>query len=681
VSSVPLSRFAKSGQRSAAFALGAVLALVSLEGGLRLGARVFLATQQQSRHQETSKLGHDVVRVVCIGESTTALGGADSFPSQLETALDRIGGRHRFEVINQAIPGIDSGVMADRLSMRIDALHPDVVVSMLGANDGADATIPRGAMSVAGQGMSAPSIWESSKVWKLVRQLQLDFRRRQEALPRSPQKDLVVPPGGARRLPSAPPTTQPDEDGSIAPFQIALAVPELSTNIHVKCEPLSRLMTELLGSPSTRPTGTPHPVEPHDTCEAVELLLDAAEAGKTVELVRGEGRAGGPARAESPDFPIETFTLAGDLIMVAHAFRHFGREAAFFDLWNESLSRRDISSRYCLDLGDLLERKGGGWLARGLFERSVSLAASTAEEAEGHRFLARELLAEGLVENALHEALMAVDQAPGDFEAILVLATCYRSLGRNVEAATTLEAASSLASGDTQAQLELVTLQEALGRCEDADFHAQVEASGKAPSGPAESEIGWRLAMCDAAMGRDASAENRFRQAWDSSGSPWSFRLLLEFFDSRSRHDEARDLLAGLGDPKSLRPCFLDRAIDFYDRHDNSALAALYQEKGSYLSAPTRANYLRINTLLTSRGIPLVAVQYPLRSASALQRAVPKGVPVVDNDAPFEKAVLDEGYDAIFWDACYGDFGHATRRGNELLARNVAPVVLGVLGM
>jgi hypothetical protein len=47
-------------------------------------------------------------------------------------------------------------------------------------------------------------------------------------------------------------------------------------------------------------------------------------------------------------------------------------------------------------------------------------------------------------------------------------------------------------------------------------------------------------------------------------------------------------------------------------------------------------------------------------------------VVVVDNERIFRDALSERPYAEIFWDNCYGDFGHGTRLGNRMLAENVA---------
>jgi hypothetical protein len=47
----------------------------------------------------------------------------------------------------------------------------------------------------------------------------------------------------------------------------------------------------------------------------------------------------------------------------------------------------------------------------------------------------------------------------------------------------------------------------------------------------------------------------------------------------------------------------------------------------------------------------------------------------IDNETVFREAVSRDGYDAVFVDRFAGDFGHGTRRGNELIARNLLETV------
>jgi len=48
----------------------------------------------------------------------------------------------------------------------------------------------------------------------------------------------------------------------------------------------------------------------------------------------------------------------------------------------------------------------------------------------------------------------------------------------------------------------------------------------------------------------------------------------------------------------------------------------------------------------------------------------------VDNEQVFKEAVKKAGYKEYFKDMFAGDFGHCTQKGNELLAQNIADVIL-----
>jgi hypothetical protein len=78
------------------------------------------------------------------------------------------------------------------------------------------------------------------------------------------------------------------------------------------------------------------------------------------------------------------------------------------------------------------------------------------------------------------------------------------------------------------------------------------------------------------------------------------------------------------------------------------------------------------------KGIKLVCAQYPRRSVRPLKEIlVPtEGVIFVDNQKVFADAIGSSSYDDLFVDRFAGDFGHCTPKGNELLAKNVAEVLL-----
>ncbi|MFA5091000.1 MAG: hypothetical protein WC510_08305 [Candidatus Omnitrophota bacterium] len=97
-----------------------------------------------------------------------------------------------------------------------------------------------------------------------------------------------------------------------------------------------------------------------------------------------------------------------------------------------------------------------------------------------------------------------------------------------------------------------------------------------------------------------------------------------------------------------------------------------------YINAVTRDNYVKIRKTLQQRGIKLVMVQYAMRKLEYLKKMVDSSSDIifVDNERLFKDAVMKSGFREYFADMWAGDFGHCTRKGNRLLAENIANTVL-----
>jgi lysophospholipase L1-like esterase len=150
--------------RAALVGFGILVALAVLEGLLRLGGFLYQPGAAIDRNAAASRDG--TYRVLCLGESTTAgiASGDDAYPTQLERILnERAAGRARFEVINQGKPGTTTDVILTRLPELIEKFEPDIVVAMMGVNDG---HLIDPAFQVGG----------SLRVWKLLKTLYHSYR-------------------------------------------------------------------------------------------------------------------------------------------------------------------------------------------------------------------------------------------------------------------------------------------------------------------------------------------------------------------------------------------------------------------------------------------------------------------------------------------------------------------------
>ncbi|MFA5402746.1 MAG: tetratricopeptide repeat protein [Candidatus Omnitrophota bacterium] len=126
------------------------------------------------------------------------------------------------------------------------------------------------------------------------------------------------------------------------------------------------------------------------------------------------------------------------------------------------------------------------------------------------------------------------------------------------------------------------------------------------------------------------------------------------------------------------------RALEtLYKEMNEKELAEEYSKKASKLalneySPLAVVNYRKLKKILDKRGVKLICMQYPMRNIESLKRIFieQKGIIFIDNERIFKKAIARRGYRDYFIDMFAGDFGHCTVRGNELLAENIADVII-----
>jgi Tfp pilus assembly protein PilF len=121
----------------------------------------------------------------------------------------------------------------------------------------------------------------------------------------------------------------------------------------------------------------------------------------------------------------------------------------------------------------------------------------------------------------------------------------------------------------------------------------------------------------------------------------------------------------------------------FYEKIRKPELANKYAQKAKELrfwslNSVTVSNYLKLKEILDRKGIKLICVQYPMRNLGPLKKIFEndKDVIFVDNERVFKEALKQGSYKEYFKDMFAGDFGHCTQKGNELLAQNIADVIL-----
>lgn len=114
---------------------GVFVSFILVESVLHIGEKIYLWHHHALAQKKIEQ--YDTLRILCLGESTTG-GFRHSYPSQLQTILDREYPARSFVVINAGIPSTDSLRIAETLDEYITTYEPDIVLTMIGINDDPD---------------------------------------------------------------------------------------------------------------------------------------------------------------------------------------------------------------------------------------------------------------------------------------------------------------------------------------------------------------------------------------------------------------------------------------------------------------------------------------------------------------------------------------------------------------
>ncbi|MFA5115123.1 MAG: tetratricopeptide repeat protein [Candidatus Omnitrophota bacterium] len=183
-----------------------------------------------------------------------------------------------------------------------------------------------------------------------------------------------------------------------------------------------------------------------------------------------------------------------------------------------------------------------------------------------------------------------------------------------------------------------------------------------------------RYKEAEAVLNRAIEADPFYRVSYSElmtcyrcQGERDKFKTVLSKLESVGNKNDA---LYGMEATISLEMGDYARAGRYYKKAD--------ELRERYYNEITRHNYNKLKEIVLERGIKLVCVQHATRSAGPLKKLLGygEGVIFVDNENVFKEALKREGYDYYFEDNFAGDFGHCTRKGNKLLAENVASVIV-----
>ncbi|MDD5355754.1 MAG: tetratricopeptide repeat protein [Candidatus Omnitrophica bacterium] len=270
-----------------------------------------------------------------------------------------------------------------------------------------------------------------------------------------------------------------------------------------------------------------------------------------------------------------------------------------------------------------------------------------AESRESHFRLAENYMFAGEYIQAEEEVKKAIEQDPQDYNAYLKLAHFYRMSSRMVLAEEMYKKIIELNPRDGQAYCELANLYRQQGQYAQAEDMYKKAIEKNPQNSKAYTELGQIFIF----LRKYTQAEMALKKAIELNPADY--------------------LAYG-----SLMVMYKEKAKDGISRQDGG-------EKNKPIPAfryrsDAQADYLKLKRILDSRKIKLVSMQYPMRSVQPLKDLLCQedSIIFVDNEKIFKDAVAKYGYRAYFTDMFGGDFGHCTDKGNGLLAKNIAGVIL-----
>lgn len=157
-------------KHAALIVFGLVLGLGCLEIALRTSGWIFLQMPKTAERPLLKQATE--YRILCLGESTTAdlrFLGQESYPAQLQRILNERSHGVGFTVINRGVPATTTDTIVEQLPENLERYHPDIVVTMMGINDGE----------------SIDPVFQISgrlRVWKLAKMLYYTYRNPQAAV-------------------------------------------------------------------------------------------------------------------------------------------------------------------------------------------------------------------------------------------------------------------------------------------------------------------------------------------------------------------------------------------------------------------------------------------------------------------------------------------------------------------
>jgi tetratricopeptide (TPR) repeat protein len=611
-------------QKIALMFLGLILSLMLLEGGMQLGGFVLVSVQKYGNLQSIKQKGS--YRILCLGESTTDR----QYPKHLERILNQRNIGIHFSVIDGGRPGTNTNTILSRVESYLADYHPDIVVTMMGINDGHGSHMPPGMIATSGE---APFI-RSLRTYKLAQLLWLHIMTKAKEMGlykpaedrhTSEKTQTPLPPHRTRLRETSPrPTLAQDASGK------AVGPNPYDDNANVK-------------------SGSPPPNQG-------EFAQADASFKKAIELDPKNDKA----YYELGRF----YTEKGELSKPEN-------------LLKKAIAMNPKNHEAYVELGRFYQRLGTFSKAEDFFKKAIEI---NPQNESAYVELGQLSQAQGEFSKAEDSFKKAIETNPRNYDAYVGLGYISQYQDRFLLAEKFFRKAIELDPKNDAAYIGLGQFLPLAGKFSESEnlFKKAIELD------PKNDRTYFELGRFYRNRGSFQQAEDSLRKAVElNPENDFAFIELGELYRRKDQSAQAEELFAKAISNNPDNDRALGAMLLLYEETGRSELAKAYSERAKRLrsenyAAFTVSNYRKLKKILDGKGIKLVCAQYPVRNVEPLKRIFGKeeGIIFVDNERVFKEALRKGSYKEYFRDMFAGDFGHCTVKGNTLLAQNIADVIL-----
>ena len=616
-----------------------LVGIILLELLLRFSGFVYIEIQYYKNKNSGEAITNDAYRILCLGESTTAISFnlQSSWPAELEQILNNRSSEIKFKVFNDGIPGIDSTYILNNLEENLRKHNPDMVIAMMGINDFRikEESTKKNKLISFFMKLKVVKLFDlicshwydkikniKINIYKKVFKKSSDVSLKKDA----PYYDLFYhTQGRENREEMLKKAVELNPKDYMAYVQLGAFYH--TQNKLEKAEEMLKKAVELNPENDRAYVGLGLVYKEQNMLKKAEEMFE-----KAIERNPDDGRV---------------------YLELGRTYFDQGRFKEAEEMFKKTIEKNQDNEWAYLDLGQTYKAQGRFEEAEGMFKKAIE---KNQDNEEIYLELGRTYFDQGRFKEAEEMFKKTIEKNQDNEWAYLDLGQTYKAQGRFEEAEGMFKKIIERDPDNEWIYLELEMLYNTQGKFKEAEDMFKKAIEINPDNGWPYLGLGWAYYNQD----KVKEAEDTFKQGIKLN--PYN-----EEADSRVKR-----LYFGLG--------FLYKIQDKFDEAEDLFNKLSKIEKSDLVSSE---NYQRMYKRLKEKGIKFVVVQYPTKNIDEkkvmFDKSQQKDIIFISNEENFRTALKNVSSADYFIDMFAGNFGHCTLKGNRLIAKNVADVIMAEL--